>query len=311
LLRTSGRAHPRRVTRRIAFLAIGGFAALALLLAPAVARTIRVDPQGRGVTLDIASAVATAGPGDTILLANGVYRGPGNRDVSITKNVMLRSASGNPDSCVIDCEHQGRGFLIDSRETSPRIDGITVMNGRADTGGAIYCLNHCAPLISNCVFLENRADGDGGALRCAEITRDVHFVNCLFTGNSAGESGGAAAACCCSIVRFEGCTVVDNQSKDGSAISCRGLASVRMSKSIVAFHRGAEPFACGHCYAHFDSCDVFGNEGGDWVGCLDSLATKYGNFSVDPEFESVESNDFRLRQTSPLRTLGFAPCRWR
>lgn len=288
--------------------AITALAAAAPVRSPALARTYHVDPLGRGDAATIQSAITMASPGDTILLANGTYRGAGNRDIAFHgKSLTLGSISGKPDSCRIDCELQGRGFYIDSLriQDSPHINGITITNGHADTGGAAYCLQRCSPLFSSCIFCGNRADVDGGAIRCAEITGVVHFVNCIFTGNSAGSKGGAVAVCCCSLCRFENCTVVDNAAKEGSAFNCVGLSNLRLNRSIIAFHRGAAAIrigcAIGSCDAEIDSCDVFGNEGGNWVACVDSLARLSGNVSVDPEFEDVRAHDFRLRATSPLR----------
>ncbi len=293
---------------RVLLCGLTALAAAAPVRSPALAHTYHVDPQGRGDAATIQGAITMASPRDTILLANGAYRGAGNRDIAFHgKPFTLGSISGNPDSCRIDCESQGRGFLIDSLriQDSPHIDGITVMNGRAATGGAVYCAQHCSPLFSNCVFRGNRADEDGGAIRCAGITEVAHFMNCVFSGNSAGGRGGAVALCCCSLSRFENCTVVDNEAREGSAFSCVGLSNLRLNRSIIAFQRGAAAIriGCGEgsCDAEIDSCDVFGNEGGNWVACLDSLARMSGNVFVDPGFEDVQAHDFRLRETSPLR----------
>ena len=43
--------------------------------------------------------------GDTILLADGVYTGDGNRDVEVWgKQVIIRSQSDDPTACIIDCQ---------------------------------------------------------------------------------------------------------------------------------------------------------------------------------------------------------------
>ena len=296
-------------TRRfvVVLCVLAALAAAAEVQSPAHARTYRVDPLGRGEAATIQSAITMASSRDTILLANGTYRGEGNRDIIFQRKALtLRSISGDPDSCVIDCELQGRGFLIDSLQVQdfPHISGITVTNGHAFTGGAVYCLQRCNPLFSNCIFRGNRVDEDGGAIRCAEVTETVHFVDCVFTRNSAGGKGGAVALCCCSLSRFENCTFVDNEAEDGPAFSCQGMASLHLERSIVAFHRGTAPFHGGVFHADIDSCDAFGNEGGNWVGCVDSLANRHGNISVDPDFEDVQAHDVRLRATSPLRPSG-------
>lgn len=61
-------------------------------------------------------------------------------------------------------------------------------------GGAIslYMHGYGFGYISDSVFVENRAPGDGGAVWIEGPTPyDVRFVNCAFVGNTAGGSGGA------------------------------------------------------------------------------------------------------------------------
>jgi hypothetical protein len=46
-------------------------------------------------------------------------------------------------------------------------------------------------------------------------------------------------------------------------------------------------------------CDVYGNVGGDWIGCISAQAGTNGNFSEDPLFCDSDTDDFRLQWTSP------------
>ena len=42
--------------------------------------------------------------GDIVELADGTYTGVGNRDIDLRgKAITVRSASGDPEACVIDC----------------------------------------------------------------------------------------------------------------------------------------------------------------------------------------------------------------
>ncbi|MHB8077784.1 MAG: right-handed parallel beta-helix repeat-containing protein [Candidatus Krumholzibacteriia bacterium] len=91
-------------------------------------------------------ALDQAAPGDTVLLAAGVYRGDGNRDLDYNgKAVTVRSVAGDPALCVIDCEGSEvsphRGFYFHSQEGSGSVlEGVTVRNGyAADQGGGILC----------------------------------------------------------------------------------------------------------------------------------------------------------------------------
>jgi hypothetical protein len=46
-------------------------------------------------------------------------------------------------------------------------------------------------------------------------------------------------------------------------------------------------------------CDVYGNAGGDWVGCLAGQSGNYGNLSADPLFCDATNNNFGLGANSP------------
>ncbi len=53
-------------------------------------------------------------------------------------------------------------------------------------GGAVYCSLKGNTTFDRCTFLGNHADGNGGALACAEST--IRLENCLFSGNTSGTS---------------------------------------------------------------------------------------------------------------------------
>ena len=45
--------------------------------------------------------------------------------------------------------------------------------------------------------------------------------------------------------------------------------------------------------------DVFGNAGGDWVGCIAGQELQPGNFAADPLWCDPLQNDFHVRSDSP------------
>jgi len=85
------------------------------------ARTWLVTPDGTGDAPTIAAAVdSMAEYGDSIALADGVYTGPGNRNISAGyKAFIVESQSGDPTACVVDLEgnpdgrHFGFSFVGD------------------------------------------------------------------------------------------------------------------------------------------------------------------------------------------------------
>jgi hypothetical protein len=53
-------------------------------------------------------------------------------------------------------------------------------------------------------------------------------------------------------------------------------------------------------------CDIFGNHGGDWTGCVSDQSGILGNFSADPRFCDIGSGDLSLEDCSPCLP-GFHP----
>jgi hypothetical protein len=46
-------------------------------------------------------------------------------------------------------------------------------------------------------------------------------------------------------------------------------------------------------------CDVYGNAGGDWVGCIAGQDSINGNMCKDPFFCDADNGDFTLAANSP------------
>ncbi|UCG51786.1 MAG: right-handed parallel beta-helix repeat-containing protein [Candidatus Latescibacterota bacterium] len=101
------------------------------------ARTWYVNPDGTGDAPTIQDAFDLGVSGDTILLANGTFRGDGNRDIDHHgKSVVLRSEAQDPRKCIIDCEGSEadprRGFYFHFDEGPGAIlEGVTIKNAYA------------------------------------------------------------------------------------------------------------------------------------------------------------------------------------
>jgi hypothetical protein len=100
-------------------------------------------------------------------------------------------------------------------------------------------------------------------------------------------------------VSVSGCTLVGNLARHGSGIVVYSEAA-EIANSIVAFGVESEAVFCdGGGIALLSCTDVYGNEGGDWVGCIADQLGINGNLSADPLFCNPLAGDYTLAETSP------------
>ncbi|MCK4413597.1 MAG: right-handed parallel beta-helix repeat-containing protein [Candidatus Eisenbacteria sp.] len=211
-------------------------AVLFVLSAPAHPTTHLVRPDGTGDWPTIQAAVAAALGGDVIELADGVFAGPGNRDVDIIgKELAICSQSGDPMACQVDCQgtpnepHRALLFWTASRPYTGSVEGITFIHGYAEFGGGVLCREHAHISFANCVFRENEAVLGGGLCCVADEgsllggsaggQRDVPLYvisDCFFENNHALGTGGAAYLLTGSYL-LEHCRITSNE---GDGISC-------------------------------------------------------------------------------------------
>ena len=64
----------------------------------------------------IQAGINAANTDDTVLVANGTYTGPGNRNINfVGKAITVKSANG-PETCIIDVKGDGRGVYFHNGE---------------------------------------------------------------------------------------------------------------------------------------------------------------------------------------------------
>lgn len=147
---------------------VAAFAAAGL----AAAEVIRVPQDYPTIQAGIRAAV----DGDEVVVDDGVWTGPENKNLSMHgKAITVHSANG-PTNCILDAEGQGRGFDLRHRpHRDTVIEGFT-FTGSTQEGGGIY-LEDASPTIRGCAFrgLENGAMLiEGGA---------PEIVDCQFEAN--------------------------------------------------------------------------------------------------------------------------------
>ncbi|NIS15697.1 MAG: VWA domain-containing protein [Aliifodinibius sp.] len=181
------------------------------------------------------------------------------------------------------------------------ITGNLISNNDAyNVGGAIYSNLGDESLIKDNIITGNEVInwGDGGAICCNESNASIE-KNLIF-GNDASRGGGLAfsANSNCSVINN---TIAYNHAIYGSAAFCRLESDPLMEKCILAFNMG--PSASVYCMENSNPvlicCDVYGNEGGDWVGCIASQSGLNNNFSMDPVFCNAQEEIYNISVTSP------------
>lgn len=139
---------------------------------------------------------------DTIILTRDIEQDNANA-IEISKNISI-SGKG----ITINAQNKSNIFNINSKVVT--INNITFINGNNDKGGAIY--SHADLTISNCNFIDNKAEGiygEGGSIysTCSKLT----VTESLFEKNYA--SGGAAINCYASDAIIDTCQFIDNCAK--------------------------------------------------------------------------------------------------
>ena len=283
---------------------------LALSACPAFATTYLVKPDGTGDYPTIQEAIDGASNGDVIELDDGVFVGQGNKELNLRGlTITLRSQSGDPHSCTIDCEQSGRGIHFSQDETPETIiDGICIRNGFPDlSGGAIRCAG-AAPTLINCIFKSCASPYSGGAVYCYADAEPT-FLYCAFVDNYAPDDGGAVRSSD-SWPILDHCTFVGNGSPVGAQVYCHSSGTTELHNCILAFGSEDQAVACNGGDATLVCCDIFGHPGGDWAGCVAAQLGMNGNISVDPLFclEANPQHPYALHGDSPCGPLANPDC---
>jgi len=218
----------------------------------------------------IQSAINLATDGETVVVAEGVYTGDGNRDIDFFgKAITVRSTDPNdPDvvaATVIDCqaaryEHH-RAFDFRNYESAASVlNGLTIINGNAEKGGAVYCFRS-SPKIANCVLSANRASEEGGAFYCD--LSNPRIINCRITANVADSDGGGMY-CSQSNPILSGCEFVGNTAlnDDGGGIYCYGSSPILSNCTITAnsaWHQGGGISCDNESAPRIGSCIIWAN----------------------------------------------------
>lgn len=221
---------------------------------PALGLTIHVPDEQPTIQAGIDAAAS----GDTVLVAAGVYTGPGNRDLNPNgKAIVIRSESG-PESTVLDAQEEARGVIFDTAETEATVlEGFTIKHGFTPwpyRGFGVYC-NSASPTLRDCVIIENAGANRGAGVYCTNQSAPA-IIDCTLSQN-VGEGGGVYADSSssptirrCIITEnfgatgagllivdgsalIEDCVISGNEAESGAGLSILGESSVLLDECIL------------------------------------------------------------------------------
>lgn len=194
--------------------------------------TVALD--GNGTYEDLATAMAAAASGDTLLIAGGVYTGDRNVNLNFGNKSLTLIGSSNPATpVIIDAAQSGdipiRLFTIaGGQDHETLIRYITFRNGNTGTGssgedGGAIVLEGSSPWFRDCRF-ENCTARRGGAVN--SLGGSPRFQNCTFTNNTTSfgsmgydDGGGSAVFVRIGAPLFLDCKFRGNQELGGDGVS--------------------------------------------------------------------------------------------
>jgi len=266
---------------------------------------------------------ALCAPGSKPVLKNVLFQ------LNLTTALTGDGASPSLIGCTFRSNSDGALFFHGG---APALIGCTFEDNFASYSGGAVAISGASVLMIDCAFERNSAGFSGGAIDAVNVVGGtqpgVNVTNCRFSHNSAGYNGGAVSVTGVAF-SLSKCSFVSNVSGvSGGAMSCRyaaigtvdstlfidnssgqgaaaqfGASVIDMKGIIVAFNHGSEAVFCDSLDVSNSvsvlCSDVFGNDGGDWTGCLSGRLGENGNISQDPLFCDPAIGDYRLRPDSP------------
>lgn len=184
----------------------------------------------------------------------------------------------------------------------PRVTRASFLANSADFGGGLRLDNSSAAVFTDVVFIGNEASAYGGGVSAIGEFRPT-FVRPVFLENRA-ESGGAIRAVAGAELSVISGTFFRNASLGGT-VHCGSRSAANLENCIIAYALEGAAVVCSAWYTgevKLTCSDLYGNEGGNWTGCIEGQEAENGNFSEDPLF----CGD--LNPGTPVALAADSPC---
>lgn len=283
----------------------------------------------------LTTALGVAVPGDTVLVADGVYVPDGTglpdsreatfrlsdkltvlgghagcgepepyaRDIRYT-SVLSGDISNNNTNCQSCTADDAYHVLSMIGAGGSIIDKFTISNGNADGfsshnwGGGLFA-DRAQLTVSRCSFVDNHADFGGGlaAIDSVVLVQDsLFFRNRSLTGGAAYLSVGSSAT-------LKNCSVVFNVAHPkylGGGILIGTGSNCNLDSSILWYNLSAGPTELAQIWAFKGFLEVNSSCIQGWSGFYGGI----GNTGANPSFLGLLEGDVRLAPDSPCIDSG-------
>ena len=237
---------------------------------------------------------------------------------------------------------RGTGAGILNFQCAPTVRNCLICDNVAAKGAGMYSMVtrdwpatgvEKAPLVENCIFARNLAEGRGGAVS-NDLETHPTFVSCAFVDNRCDGKGGGMYNdfdCSPSLVN---CLFARNEAMKGGGMANDGRSNPTLTNCTFARNNALDMY--GALYSGtgptnvpnvpvVTNCIFWGNtahsgpkEIGNWhdcrtvvsYSCVEGGYAGEGNIDADPRFIDPDGGDFRLGPGSPCIDSGhggFAP----
>ncbi len=236
----------------------------------------------------------------------GNYAGDGGGAVCFWSSGCV----GSFDECVVNGNDGfAGGGGIRGIYASVTVSNSEIFDNTGGNWGGGFWFWRSTLTITGCEIYGNSVGEYGGGVDFADMTGFI--AGCVLYENSAGIGGGGLSCGEGANAIVEDCTFADNSAPGGACAFMGAACAGTFSNTILAFGVtgdavGCEPDASATLYC----CDVFGNDGGDWIGCITGQGGTNGNISADPLFCRADNPDdpFTLRAGSPCLAVSQPSC---
>ncbi len=272
-----------------------------------------IDCQGSAEEPHRAFSFAHKEDSNAVLEGLTIRGGYGSMEWGDTKGGAIYCDTASP--LIIDCIFENNhgshsGGAIAATGSSIKIVDCEFSGNVAEHGGAIYFDGTfrtgydkpAAPQVTGCTFHNNEAAlgyGFGGGIYAQYFNIHLTLSDCVFYENTASLGAGYAGGFN-SLSTISNCTFSSNTGLVSSALHLHGNRTDTLRNNIMAFNRRGYAVSCVLTKdLTITNCNIFSNQGGDWVGCMTNYYSREGNIWQDPNFCSPDDADFHISSDSP------------